>query len=85
MTYADLPPTLNVRQAAAFLGCSERHVRTLIANGELEHFRLGHLVRIARHQILQVVGANDSDPTVSDEAASTTNSNRQEGVGLASS
>ena len=71
MTYGDLPPVLNVKEAAGILGCSERHLRGLIATGELGHFRLGVSIRIARHQLLETLGAyGNADP---ERAGATTN------------
>ena len=66
MTYPDIPPVMDVRQAATVLGCSERHVRTLITTGRLEIFRLGRLVRISRHQLLALSGSpiHNENPAV---------------------
>ncbi len=78
--YKDLPGVLDVPQAATFLGCSERHLRNLIVSGELEIFRLGHLVRIARHQILELLGANGSaDPKAGATTNATTTTARKRG------
>ena len=81
--YGDLPAVFNVREAATVLGCSERHVRTLIATGDLEHFRLGgHLIRIARHHILEVLGANGSAGPNGTDATTNTIPDVQEGTGF---
>ena len=52
----DLPPVCNVAQTAAYLACSEFTVRELIRRGELDHLRLGRLVKIPRHAIARFVG-----------------------------
>jgi|LSQX01.3.fsa_nt_gb excisionase family DNA binding protein len=41
----------DVREAAKYIGLSERTVRTLIANGELRVARFGRSVRIAREDL----------------------------------
>jgi excisionase family DNA binding protein len=58
--YDDLPAVVNVPQAAQIIGVSERTVRTLIADGRLGHLRVGRLVRIPRHRLLEFIGAPDA-------------------------
>ena len=55
--YADIPVVSTVPEVAAILGCSERHVRNLITRGILGHVRLGRLVKVPRHSLLEVLGA----------------------------
>ncbi len=59
--YRDIPPALDVKLASRVLRCSERLIRRLIAEGELEHFKISRLVRIPRHAILDLLGGS-SDP-----------------------
>ena len=39
-------PALTVPQVAEILNCGQRIVRAMIADGRLDHFRIGRLVRI---------------------------------------
>ena len=41
-----LPRLLTVEQVAEYLQMSTRHIRRLLANGELAHVRIGRMVRI---------------------------------------
>lgn len=68
-TYSDLPVVMDVTAVATILGCSERHVRSLIASGDLGHVRLGRLVKVPRHALLKLLGAtgNGNGLTVADE------------------
>ena len=58
--YEDLPVVATVAEVAIILGCSQRHVRSLISEGVLGHCKLGRLVKIPRHEILRLLGANGS-------------------------
>lgn len=53
--YPDIRPLSTVAETAEFLSCSERKVRGLIASGELEVVRVGRLVRVPRHALLDLV------------------------------
>ncbi len=59
--YDDIPIVSTASQAADVLGCSERMVRTLIANGQLEHVKLGRLVRVPRHMLVDFLESRKSD------------------------
>ena len=76
--YADVPVVATVAQAALILDCSERHVRSLISSGRLGHCRLGRLVRIPRHQLLELIHADESG-SAKDGAANTTTPDLPEG------
>ncbi len=68
--YEDLPVVATAAQVATILGCSERHVRSLIATGRLGSISLGRLVKIPRHSLLELLGA-ESEPTAPGEAVNT--------------
>ena len=70
--YSDVAPVSRVPEAAEILKASERFTRDLIQSGELGSIRLGRLIRVPRHAILKILGANGSDPTETGEAANTT-------------
>lgn len=60
----DLPPVCDVTQTAAYLSCSEWTVRELIRRGDLNHVRLGRLVKIPRHAIARFLGEpSESGPS----------------------
>jgi len=52
----DLPPVCDVRSVARYLDCSEFTVRELIKRGELDHVRLGRLIKIPRSAIARFLG-----------------------------
>ncbi len=52
----DLPPVCNVADTARFLRVSEFTVRELIRRGDLDHVRLGRLVKVPRHAIAKLIG-----------------------------
>ncbi len=56
--YPDIPVLSAVPRVAEIFDCSQRHVRNLIATGALGHVRLGRLVKVPRHAILEFLGAN---------------------------
>ena len=56
--YPELPAVLDVASAAELLQVNERTVRKLITRGSLRHVRLGRLIRIPRHELLEFLGAN---------------------------
>jgi len=68
--YEDLPVVATAAQVATILGCSERHVRSLIATGRLGSISLGRLVKIPRHSLLELLGA-ESEPPEPGEAVNT--------------
>ena len=70
--YPDIPAVATVAQVASILDCSERHVRSLVSSGQLGHCRLGRLVRIPRHQLLELLGAAYESGPAKDGAANTT-------------
>lgn len=41
-----MTPALTVPEVAEILRCGQRTVRQMIADGRLEHFRVGRLVRV---------------------------------------
>jgi excisionase family DNA binding protein len=51
---AEAERLLSVAEAAALLQLSQRHVRRLIADGELPARRYGRTVRLVRSEILDV-------------------------------
>ena len=57
----ELPNVLDVPGVATILGCGTRAVRDLIASGELQHVRLGRLIRIPRHRLDEFL--NNETPT----------------------
>lgn len=54
----ELPLVLDVAQTARVFGVSEWTVRDLIKRGELDHVRLGRLIRIPRHALVKFMGAD---------------------------
>jgi excisionase family DNA binding protein len=48
---AKTPPDMDVPGAATYMGCSESHVRNLIAAGLLPSCRVGRLIRLRRSDI----------------------------------
>ncbi|WP_442929098.1 helix-turn-helix domain-containing protein [Mycobacterium sp. MS1601] len=53
-----LPPWLTSRQTADYLQCSTKHVRRLLAAGQLRGRRIGRrAIRIDRGSLLTLVGA----------------------------
>ena len=80
--YPDIPVVSTVPQVAEILDCSERHVRNLIARGDLGHVYLGRLVKVPRHSLLELLGANgNAGPTNGTDVTTNTTPNVQEGDG----
>ena len=52
------PALLTVGQVADHLGASTRHVRRLIARGELPVHRFGRLVRISPDDLVRLIAAS---------------------------
>ncbi|AQA04366.1 hypothetical protein BVC93_20235 [Mycobacterium sp. MS1601] len=53
-----MPPWLTSRQTADYLQCSTKHVRRLLAAGQLRGRRIGRrAIRIDRGSLLTLVGA----------------------------
>jgi excisionase family DNA binding protein len=49
-----LPPLITIKRTATHLDCSQRHVRRLIASGDLEARRVGkRLIRVSRESLLK--------------------------------
>lgn len=55
MGASELPPTLNVRQAAAYLGIHKATVDRRISSGQLKSYKDGNLRRIRREALLEYV------------------------------
>lgn len=53
--YADIPASVDTREAAAILGCGTTTVRNLIERGDIRTVRLGRLVRIPRSEIIRLL------------------------------
>lgn len=53
--YGDLPVAPSVKQAAALLGCHPHTVYAMIERGDLAAVRLGRLLRIPRHALLELL------------------------------
>ena len=51
----DLPELVTIPEAGAVLRCSDAAVRGMLARGELEHERVGRLVRIRRSSLERIV------------------------------
>lgn len=51
----ELPPTLTVREAAAYLNISKPTVDRRISSGELKSYKDGRLRRIRREALLEYV------------------------------
>ena len=49
------PPLYDYRTAAAYLGCTDRYVRMLVARRELPHRRIGRLVRFTQEDLDRLV------------------------------
>jgi excisionase family DNA binding protein len=51
----DLPPRLNIKQAADFHGVDEKSIRRWIAQGRLTAYRVGpRLIRLDRDSVLNL-------------------------------
>jgi excisionase family DNA binding protein len=60
MNYDDIPPVSDVQGVATVLGCSVDAVRTLISNGDLDHVRIGRLIRVPRHMLIDFLKGEDA-------------------------
>jgi len=60
MNYDDLPAVSDVPRVAKILGCSTDAVRTLITSGQLDHVRIGRLIRIPRHMLVGFLEGEDA-------------------------
>ena len=49
----------SLREVSQLFGMSERSVWSLVKNGQLRAFKLGHLVRIPADVITELLGATD--------------------------
>ena len=49
-------PSMNTKEAAFVLGCSEKHVRDLCDRGELKAIKLGKLWHINRSDLYSKLG-----------------------------
>lgn len=58
--YENLPVMLSCTQAAQVANVSKKHVRNLLAKGELKGVRLGTAWRIPRDAFLQSVGLTEA-------------------------
>lgn len=61
--YEDLPAVTDVPGTAEILGISEDTVRSLIARGELKSLRLGRLIRIPRHDLVELLTRGNLEPS----------------------
>jgi len=52
-----LPEIMTLKETAAYLRCSERHMQNLVLRG-LPHFRLGALLRFRRDEVLEFLASN---------------------------
>ena len=52
-----LPEIMTLKEVAAYLRCSERHMQNLILRG-LPHFRVGSLIRFRKEEVLQFLASN---------------------------
>lgn len=60
MIYDDTPAVSDVGQVATILGCSPDAVRTLITSGQLDHVRIGRLIRVPRHMLIDFLKGEDA-------------------------
>ena len=60
MMYDDLPPVSDIGGVATILGCSTDAVRTLISSGDLDHVRIGRLIRVPRHMLVDFLKGEDA-------------------------
>ena len=71
MTTAPITPAddrlLRVREAAAVLGVSERHVRRLAELGVLSRVRIGRLWRVRASEVQRLIDDSTDTPTQSVE------------------
>jgi excisionase family DNA binding protein len=75
--YDDLPAVATVNEAAAVLQCHPDTVRAMIDRGDLQHVRLGRLIRVPRHRLIEFLETVVSpdlgvDGTVTSEMGSMT-------------
>lgn len=57
--YLDVPIAPDVRQTAEILGCHAQTVYAMIERGDLTAIRVGRLIRIPRHAILELLGESE--------------------------
>jgi excisionase family DNA binding protein len=60
--FTEPPPLLSVDQVAGTLAISSRHLRNLIAKGEVRAIRLGRAVRVPRAEVDRIVGIGETAP-----------------------
>jgi excisionase family DNA binding protein len=53
-------PLMTVSEAATALRVSTKTIRRMIARGELQHVKIGRLVRVRAEDIVQYIGVNAS-------------------------
>lgn len=49
---------LNVRQAADFIGCTERHVYRLVSNGMIPYAKKGSRLKFSKNSLVQWLNQN---------------------------
>ena len=59
----DIEKPFSTRRLAERWECSEQHVRDLIQNGDLNHFRIGRLIRIPYKEVEQFEAIGDLNCT----------------------
>lgn len=64
------PTVYTVAQVAQRWECSESHVRNMIEDGELPHFRLGKLIRIKKEDVEKWESSASANTNSEDSATS---------------
>jgi excisionase family DNA binding protein len=60
MNYDDIPAVSDVQGVATVLGCSPDAVRTLISSRDIDHVRIGRLIRVPRHMLIDFLKGEDA-------------------------
>lgn len=58
----ELPDVLTATQVANVLQCSEEHVYTMWRKRQLPHFKVGRLVRMHKHALLEWIDDQQRGP-----------------------
>jgi excisionase family DNA binding protein len=60
VNYDDIPAVSDITGTAEILGCSPDAVRSLINTGYLDHVRIGRLIRVPRHMLIDFLKGEDA-------------------------
>lgn len=60
-----------IKMVADHWGCSDKHVRSMIASGKLAALRLGGVIRVTREQVEECEAASNTKTKIEHEKART--------------